>query len=152
MAEIVCQLCGDRDATCLGRAEGHEAYLYGCDYCCGHGDEDGHCELLADLPAFVTELSSEVAECSDTYGTLRTSLEAVLALAPGTRDAQIVQAARAAVEELELQRRLEKTQRRMQKAADDDEDIPLPEAVALAKEELAAIAALDAFRAKGGGG
>jgi hypothetical protein len=37
----VCPHCG-KPATCYGTYEGHTGY--GCDECCGHGNEDGHCE------------------------------------------------------------------------------------------------------------
>lgn len=37
-----CQ-CGNM-ATCFGEYEGIKAY--GCDICCGHGCEDGHCEFI----------------------------------------------------------------------------------------------------------
>lgn len=35
-----------RDATCLGAYEGEELPGYACDDCCGHSNEDGHCEPL----------------------------------------------------------------------------------------------------------
>jgi len=40
-AKPKCQICG-KPATCHGTYEGHTGY--GCDDCCGHGNEDGHCE------------------------------------------------------------------------------------------------------------
>jgi DNA-binding XRE family transcriptional regulator len=39
----VCHDCG-RLATCFGRYEAMESSKYSCDECCGHGNEDGHCE------------------------------------------------------------------------------------------------------------
>lgn len=42
----VCSMCGER-ATCLGSYEGEEK-SYGCDTCCGHGNEDGECCPLPD--------------------------------------------------------------------------------------------------------
>lgn len=41
--EPTCRTCG-QPATCYGTYEGHTGY--GCDDCCGHGCEDGHCEPL----------------------------------------------------------------------------------------------------------
>ncbi len=49
--EHACEFCGNL-AMCLGRyetCEGPESYA--CDDCCGHGNEDGHCERLEDLHA-----------------------------------------------------------------------------------------------------
>src|SRR6478609_5388947 len=40
-----CSTC-HRDAACFGVYEGIAGY--GCDECCGHGCEDGHCERLGD--------------------------------------------------------------------------------------------------------
>jgi hypothetical protein len=48
--ERVCYVCG-APATCLGRYEGHGPEKYGCDDCCGHGCEDGHCTPVDELPA-----------------------------------------------------------------------------------------------------
>ena len=49
-----CQHCPEapaRAATCLGRYEdegdGDDDDAYACDECCGHGDEDGHCEPVS---------------------------------------------------------------------------------------------------------
>lgn len=43
----MCSHCRERIATCLGEYEsctGDEEYA--CDECCGHGNEDGHCQRL----------------------------------------------------------------------------------------------------------
>lgn len=37
--------CG-KPATCIGAYEGLRPERYSCDDCCGHGNEDGHCEML----------------------------------------------------------------------------------------------------------
>lgn len=45
-----CRTCTS-EATCLGRyevCEGPEEY--GCDTCCGHGNEDGYCNRLPWAP------------------------------------------------------------------------------------------------------
>lgn len=42
-----CDTC-DNEATCFGAYEGQQISTYGCDDCCGHGDEDGSCEILAE--------------------------------------------------------------------------------------------------------
>ena len=40
-----CAICGE-PATCFGSSEG-DPPSYACDDCCGHGNEDGHCDALA---------------------------------------------------------------------------------------------------------
>jgi len=40
-----CHTCG-KAATCIGAYEGNTAQEFGCDVCCGHGNEDGHCQAL----------------------------------------------------------------------------------------------------------
>lgn len=40
---VKCDHC-DKEATCFGAYEGITAFA--CDDCCGHGNEDGHCEQL----------------------------------------------------------------------------------------------------------
>lgn len=47
-ASATCARCGE-PATCLGAYEGAETEQYGCDECCGHGNEDGHCEAVGDV-------------------------------------------------------------------------------------------------------
>lgn len=50
-----CSRCG-KPAACLGSYESPDnPYEYACDECCGHGNEDGHCEQLDRIPAFVTK-------------------------------------------------------------------------------------------------
>lgn len=43
-ASPFCSTCG-QPATCYGTYEGITGY--GCDVCCGHGNEDGHCVPVA---------------------------------------------------------------------------------------------------------
>jgi hypothetical protein len=45
MDDILCAVCG-KPATCEGTAEGNPTVYAMCDDCCGHGNEDGHCEEL----------------------------------------------------------------------------------------------------------
>lgn len=41
-----CHVCG-KPATCIGRYEDPEGPIQpACDDCCGHGNEDGHCERI----------------------------------------------------------------------------------------------------------
>jgi len=42
----VCTFC-DEPATCFGSYEDEFHPGYHCDRCCGHGNEDGHCEPVA---------------------------------------------------------------------------------------------------------
>lgn len=44
--------CGS-EATCVGSYEGHGHLDFGCDDCCGHGNEDGWC-LPVDDPDLQT--------------------------------------------------------------------------------------------------
>lgn len=43
----VCHFCG-KAAACYGTYEGMTGYS--CDECCGHGNEDGYCEPIAEVP------------------------------------------------------------------------------------------------------
>jgi hypothetical protein len=47
-ASATCARCGE-PATCLGAYAGAETEQYGCDECCGHGNEDGHCEEVGSV-------------------------------------------------------------------------------------------------------
>lgn len=47
MSNRECSVCG-KPATCFGSYEGQGNYGYGCDECCGHGNEDGHCDQLSE--------------------------------------------------------------------------------------------------------
>lgn len=55
-----CDNCG-KQAACLGAYEdGLEAYA--CNECCDHGNEDGHCVMLADLPRVVGDLRARASD------------------------------------------------------------------------------------------
>jgi len=43
-----------KPATCFGSYEDEYSPGYACDECCGHGNEDGHCDLLE-----IVELTNE---------------------------------------------------------------------------------------------
>lgn len=45
----ICDCCGN-DATCFGAYETGLEPKYACDDCCGHGCEDGYCDLLYPPP------------------------------------------------------------------------------------------------------
>lgn len=47
MNQPTCHIC-DKPATCIGAYEDMTEELYCCDDCCGHGNEDGHCRMLAE--------------------------------------------------------------------------------------------------------
>lgn len=51
-------LCGtcSRPATCVGYGERPETLSFGCDECCGHGNEDGWCVPLAGGATTATDL------------------------------------------------------------------------------------------------
>ena len=60
--EGVCAHCG-QPAVCLGRYDAMHSYELACSTCCGHGNEDGHCESLEDLShAAYEQLLSRVPE------------------------------------------------------------------------------------------
>lgn len=46
-AQPQCSFC-DAPAVCVGRYENATQDEYGCDECCGHGNEDGYCTPLED--------------------------------------------------------------------------------------------------------
>src|SRR5687768_4633652 len=46
-AQHACESCG-APATCYGKYEGVSGY--GCDTCCGHGNEDGFCDPVTPFP------------------------------------------------------------------------------------------------------
>lgn len=47
---LKCRTC-DAPATCIGEYEGHGGEQPACDDCCGHGNEDGHCERVGGSPS-----------------------------------------------------------------------------------------------------
>ena len=47
-------------ATCLGRAEGQETDTYGCDECCGHGNEDGRCVPILAIEVGETGITATI--------------------------------------------------------------------------------------------
>lgn len=45
---VKCNHCGECDAVCVGRYEDPDNPLeFACHECCGHGNEDGFCVMLA---------------------------------------------------------------------------------------------------------
>lgn len=49
-----CAVCG-KPASCLGTYEMDNPWAFACDACCGHGNEDGCCYRLEDLPEKFTK-------------------------------------------------------------------------------------------------
>lgn len=48
MSRVKCDHCRECDAVCVGRYEDPENPLeFACHGCCGHGNEDGFCVMLA---------------------------------------------------------------------------------------------------------
>lgn len=41
-----CQTCGEHPAECNGAYEDAAEEKFACGECCGHGNEDGHCQPL----------------------------------------------------------------------------------------------------------
>lgn len=59
-----CASCGVNTATCFGAYEDPEAQPgFACDDCCGHGNEDGWCVPIAEIPA----KWAQVAALSEKY-------------------------------------------------------------------------------------
>ncbi len=53
-----CDHCERRPAACFGCYEGGEpGPASACDTCCGHGNEDGWCVPIVDLPAWAATVS-----------------------------------------------------------------------------------------------
>lgn len=44
--QLSCAICGE-PASCVGAYENATTPALACDECCGHGNEDGHCEPIA---------------------------------------------------------------------------------------------------------
>lgn len=59
-----CSHCG-KLAACLGSYESNDAWGYACSECCGHGNEDGCCFPLADIPARYQRLVTRLAALED---------------------------------------------------------------------------------------
>lgn len=55
-----CATCG-APASCLGAYEGHTEPSWACDDCCGHGNEDGWCRTLEELPELIAGYRAEIA-------------------------------------------------------------------------------------------
>ncbi len=53
---LICATCGE-PAACLGRYEDEaNPWEYACNKCCGHGNEDGECHMLEDVPEWIDGL------------------------------------------------------------------------------------------------
>ena len=46
LGSLRCACCDTKPATCIGAYEASVPVLPACDDCCGHGCEDGACELI----------------------------------------------------------------------------------------------------------
>jgi hypothetical protein len=55
-----CAVCG-KVAACMGSYESDQCWEYSCDECCGHGNEDGVCFPLSEIPARYHGLLTRVA-------------------------------------------------------------------------------------------
>lgn len=55
---LTCDHCGKEPAACFGHYEGGEGDpCVACDTCCGHGNEDGWCVRLEDLPGWAATVN-----------------------------------------------------------------------------------------------
>jgi hypothetical protein len=55
-----CVMCG-KLAACLGSYESDDCWEYSCNECCGHGNEDGVCFPLSEIPARYQGLLTRLA-------------------------------------------------------------------------------------------
>lgn len=67
-----CHSCG-KSATCLGSYEGSPV-AYGCDACCGHGNEDGFCQSVE----WIFEAAREIGGMFDCNPETEENLVAVI--------------------------------------------------------------------------
>jgi hypothetical protein len=65
---IGCHVCGAQ-ATCFGSYE-DMGWEPACDSCCGHGNEDGRCFPLGELPAKYVAASTAAGELYDALRTM----------------------------------------------------------------------------------
>lgn len=84
LREIIptCDHCGERVGACFGRYEDVGDPHVACDMCCGHGNEDGWCVQLIDLPGW----SATVARSAKTLRQERDSAQAEYKLVVAQRD------------------------------------------------------------------
>ena len=71
-----CPHCGD-PATCFGEYETCDGtgFGFGCDTCCGHGNEDGWCRPIAELPDYLRDTAISVSTLSESVDDLRAEAE-----------------------------------------------------------------------------
>ncbi len=58
-----CAVCG-QPAACLGLYEDETQEAFACNACCGHGNEDGYCVPVEDLPVATWVATPEKAEAA----------------------------------------------------------------------------------------
>jgi hypothetical protein len=63
-----CAHCGEQAAVCLGNYD-EDGYSFACDECCGHGNEDGHCERIADIGTVTERYALRVQRAEDAEAT-----------------------------------------------------------------------------------
>lgn len=61
---VACAICG-KPAECLGQYDTMEVPAYACGECCGHGNEDGWCWLLQEIPENVGAIQTEINQLYD---------------------------------------------------------------------------------------
>lgn len=94
-----CDNCAGRPASCFGCCDGTYATL--CDACCAHGNEDGWCVQLADLPGWAASVDATARELAHERDQLRDALEVVLESAgPGEAEHPTMSAAWAMAREV----------------------------------------------------
>lgn len=52
-----CSRHPESPAACLGTSEGDDLWDFFCNECCGHGDEDGKCVSVHDLPTAIAAMN-----------------------------------------------------------------------------------------------
>ncbi len=75
-----CAHCEQRPAACFGCYESEEhGPAAACDVCCGHGNEDGWCVPIAELPAWAAKQRQKLAEAHAEIEQLRVQVEQMAA-------------------------------------------------------------------------
>lgn len=74
MSGATCGHCDERPAACLGNYGEESGDCYACDECCQHGNEDGWCISLEDIPGWTSTLDLNLTKVVEERDALAASL------------------------------------------------------------------------------